>query len=293
MGDSEQYLYGGLSGVELSADSFDLGENVILRKTYAHLMSVHLMAFSPAGPEGHHPAPWKAAKGGFGFDIHIELRVPKAPLLGSHIEARETIWWIAALFRLAQYPFLMVPVVSDHPFDEAAGTDVEPLLQPFETTHRITRPPDELRPCLDEETLEWVRDKWYDSGMLAGSNENFYEVMKAFDSATVYGKASSSLLALWGALEQLFSPSRRELRYRVASLLAAYLEPAGKARLDLYKRILKLYDERSNAAHTAHDVGMHALTEPWVLARNALVRIVDENRIPTQEDLENRLFGCD
>ncbi len=34
-----QSLYGGLSGIELDVDSFDLGHGVIISKTYAHLMS--------------------------------------------------------------------------------------------------------------------------------------------------------------------------------------------------------------------------------------------------------------
>lgn len=293
MGDDEQYLYGGLSGVELSVDSFDLGENVVLRKTYAHLMSPYIMAFAPPGPEGYHPAPWKAARGGLGFDIHIELRVPMAPTPGSNLVARETIWWIAALIRLAQCPFMMIPVVSDHPFDEAGSSDQEPILQPFETTPRIMKPPEDSSPTLDDSTLEWVREKWLESWRLAGSHKKFSTAVKAFDYATVQGKTSSSLLALWGALEQLFSPSPGELRYRVASLLASYLEPPGEARLKLYERVKKLYDKRSTAAHTAKDSDLGPLVETYVLTRNVLVDIIDECRVPTQEDLERRLFGCD
>ena len=66
-------LYGGISGCELDIERFELGEGVILSKTFAHLTAPFLMAFAPPGPEGYHPAPWSAAAGGFGFDIHIEI----------------------------------------------------------------------------------------------------------------------------------------------------------------------------------------------------------------------------
>lgn len=38
-------LYAGVSGLELSEDSFDLGDGVIPSRTYAHLMAPFTMAF--------------------------------------------------------------------------------------------------------------------------------------------------------------------------------------------------------------------------------------------------------
>ncbi|HJP95850.1 MAG TPA: hypothetical protein VJ843_00605 [Candidatus Saccharimonadales bacterium] len=66
---TQKYAYGGVSGIELAIEYFDLGEGVEIRKTYAYLFSTNMMAFSRPGPEGYHPAPWKTAKGGFGYDI--------------------------------------------------------------------------------------------------------------------------------------------------------------------------------------------------------------------------------
>lgn len=56
------YLFGGISGVTLPVASFSLGEGIELRQTLSHLFSANMMAFAPPGPEGYHPAPWKAAK---------------------------------------------------------------------------------------------------------------------------------------------------------------------------------------------------------------------------------------
>lgn len=287
-----QCLYAGFSGAELSVESFELGEEVVLKRTYAHLMSSYMMAFSRPGPKGYHPAPWRAAKGGFGFDIEIEIRVPNSSILGTNIDSRETVWWIAALLRIAQVPFLTVPVFSDCSFENARETEGEPVIEPFETEHRILGPSKETRREIRADVLEWVKAKWKESGKLLNSNPSFYSAMKAFDNATVRGKTSSSLLSLWGALEQIFSPSPGELRFRVSSMLASYLEPPGESRLELYKRILKLYNERSVAAHTAKEIEVGPLIETYVLMRNALVRMIDESEIPSQQHLEGRLFGC-
>jgi hypothetical protein len=286
-------LYGGFSGVEMIQDSFDLGEGVLLRRTYAHLMSPCLMAFAPPGPQGHHPAPWKAAKGGYGFDIKVEVRVPHKTPLSEYFDARETIWWIAALLRLAKAPFLLVPVISDRSFASIPKDENEPTLWPFETERRIFSPGDEANRFLDTDVLEWIRDKWIDAGYLVNSNSMLRTAIKAFDSATVHGRTSASLLALWGGLEQLFAPSPGELRFRVAALLASYLEPPGTARFELYKRILKLYNDRSVAAHTAEEIETAPLVHSYVLMRNALVRMIDENKVPSQPDLEALLFQCE
>lgn len=286
------YLYGGISGIELEIETLDLGQGVILRRTYAHLMSPCIMAFAPPGSKGHHAGPWKAAEGGFGFDIHIELRVPDEPLLGDGMPARETIWWIAALMRLAQFPYITVPVISNHPFDSAANTEAELALKPFETKPRIMVPPEKSRPIIGAVDLQWIKDKWLKCGRMLSADRRFHTAIRAFDFATVQGKTSSSLLGLWGGIEQLFSPSPGELRYRVASFLASYLEPPGEARLQLYRRILKLYNDRSAAAHTANEAELGPLVQTYVLMRNALVKMIDEHKVPTQQDLEDRLFGC-
>ncbi|MGD1155987.1 MAG: hypothetical protein ABSA41_09180 [Terriglobia bacterium] len=288
-----RFLYGGISGVELAAESFELGEGVVLRRTYAHLMSPCIMAFARPGPHRYHPGPWKAAKGGFGYDIEVEVRSPPRTCLGDSFDARKTIWWIAALLRLAKAPFLSVPVLSDHPFQSVPGIEEECTLQPFETEQRLFQVAEPSNRVIEETTLSWVKEKWIPAGNLLSSNSKFYTAFRAFDCATVRGPTSPSLLALWGGLEQLFAPSPGELRFRVACLLASYLEQQGSPRFDLYKQILTLYNERSVAAHTAQEIDTGPLLHTYVLMRNALLRMIDENKVPTQADLEALLFGCE
>jgi hypothetical protein len=284
------YLYGGVAGIKLSVESFALGEGVELRQTYSHLFSANMMAFAPPGPEGYHPAPWKAAKGGFGYDIEVEIRAPVQTTLGESFDANETIWWISALLRLARFPYLSVPVISNRSFRDIPNSREEPTLTPFETEGRIFGPTKGADCTLDADQLAWVAEKWLSAGHLLNRNPKFYSALKAFDSATVRGRASASMLALWGGLEQLFAPSAGELRFRVAALLASYLEEPGASRLERYKQVLKLYSERSVAAHTAQDVETEPLVQTYVIMRNALVRMIDEDRVPTQSDIESLLF---
>jgi hypothetical protein len=284
------YLFGGLSGVTLAVETFSLGEGVELRQTFSHLFSANMMAFSRPGPQGYHPAPWKAAKGGFGYDIEVEICAPPRTSLGESFDAKETIWWIAALLRLATFPFLSVPIISNYSFRDIPSIKEEPTLIPFETEGRIFGAPEGTDCALRVEHLTWVAEKWNSAGRLLNSNAKFFGALKAFDSATVRGRASASMLALWGGIEQLFAPSAAELRFRVAALLASYLEPPGASRLELYKHVLKLYNERSLAAHTAKDVEIEPLVETYVIMRNTLVRMIDEEKVPTQADLESLLF---
>lgn len=284
------YLFGGVTGVTLPVASFSLGEGIELRQTFSHLFSTNMMAFAPPGPEGYHPAPWKAAKGGFGYDIAVEIRAPSQTSLGESFDASEIIWWIAALLRLARYPYLTVPVVSDYSFRDIPVINGESTITPFEIERRMFGAPEGADCILSLESLTWVANKWRSAGRLLSSNPKFFGALKAFDSSTVRGRASASMLALWGAIEQLFAPSAGELRFRVASLLASYLEGPGNLRLELYKRILKLYNERSLAAHTVKEVETGPLVETYVIMRNALVRMIDDEKVPSQSELESLLF---
>jgi hypothetical protein len=158
------YLYGGITGVTLPVESFPLGEGLELRQTYAHLFSTNLMAFAPPGPAGYHPAPWKATKGGFGYDIEVELVAPGQTALGKSFDAKDLIWWIAALLRMAGFPYLYVPVISDHPFQDIPTLDQEPTLVPVETEPRIFRPTERRMGILDTQNLEWVAATWLSAG---------------------------------------------------------------------------------------------------------------------------------
>jgi hypothetical protein len=157
MSESQPTLYAGLAHVTHAGDPFDLGHGLTLRSTYAHLMSVHMMAFKKAEQGGHHPPPWRAAHGGFSYDIEAEIVVPLEQAMPGKLNSEDTAWLIAALLRLARYPYLMIPVFSDHPFSDAAMSEREPVLRPFEIEPRILAPAGQTDAVFTAKDLEWVR----------------------------------------------------------------------------------------------------------------------------------------
>lgn len=225
--------------------------------------------------------------------MEIEIRAPSQTSLGESFDAKEVIWLIASLLRLLEYPYLSVPVVSSESFHEIPNSDKLPVLEPFEIEGRRIQPSPSSECVIGESQLTWVADNWQAVGKLLSDNPKFHSAFKAFDSVSFKARESSSMLALWGGLEQLFAPSTGELRFRVSALLASYLEPPGASRIKCYKRILKLYNERSQAAHTTKNIESGPLMETFVLMRNALMKMIVEGKTPTQNDLESLLFFSD
>lgn len=281
-------IYGGVSGVELADNEFDFGDGIIIRKTYAHLTAPFIMAFKPPGKYKHHEGPWKAAKGGISFDISVEIEVPASP--DKEFEQHEVMWTVVSLLRLVAYPYMCIPAISNISFSDIVSSDKDPIIQPYETRHRYFGPPGEVAPVLGLENLEWVKDRLESTITLMKREPKFYSAFKAFDSATEINKISLSLLTLWGAIEQLFSPNTGELKYRVSANLASFLVDHGEERLKLFKEISKLYNDRSTAAHTSKDMDYPPLVATWVHLRNAMIKIVDQGRVPSQDDLEKLIF---
>lgn len=93
-------LFAGLSGVDYGGDSFGFQNGITVSSTYAHLFSPRLVAFDePESPGEPHPGPWEAAKGGYGYDIHVEIEVPEGVQF-EPFDHLNSVWWLAALLRL-------------------------------------------------------------------------------------------------------------------------------------------------------------------------------------------------
>ena len=295
---SNEVIYGGISGCELEKESFNLGKGVIISKSYAYIFAPFLAAFAPKGPSGYSPAPWSVVEGGLSFEIKVQIYIPESFEIPNWLGRDEVIWWIGALLRLSK-PFITIPVISDTPFSNIPKSEQEAHLKPMEITSRMIKPSEDYGKLITGVDLEWIREHWIDAGHLMCKNNKLNTAFRAFDSAMIQKEESLSLISLWAGLEQLFSPSRSELRFRISSLIASFLEKPSVERLALYKSILKMYDERSVAAHTTGGVETGKLLETFVLMRNILVKIIENNHVPDSDDLESFLFcaandeGCE
>jgi len=253
-------------------------------------MAPFMMAFKPAPAGRHHPSPWKAARGGFSFDITAELTIPAAleEKHGAKVSIAKTIVF---LLRLGINPSTTVPVLSNYPFADLPNIpDNQAELLPFEIHHRY------FQLAVDggvatTDSVEWIKSRWQITHDLIRENAEFALAVDAISTGQFVKSSALTLVSLWGALEALFSPHTTELKFRVSSLIAAFLEPYGNSRGLAQKEIAKLYDKRSAAAHGKPRHDEEDLLGTFNLLRRVLMTIIDNKKVPSREDLEDLLFG--
>jgi hypothetical protein len=291
--DFSKSIYAGLSGVKLSCENFELGAGLTLSKTYAHLMVPFLMAFKEAPSGKHHPGPISPVNGGLGFDIHTQILIPEDFKPARWFDRINSVWWLAVLIRLRLGPDISVTVATDRPFSSIPVASDKAELVPIEVCFRKIVPVEQRR-LLEESDLVWIRDNWHAAGLLMADSDDFNAAVRAFDYSSNAGSEPSAMMALWGGIEQLFSPDKEknELRFRISASIASYLEEPGENRLNLHKKVRKLYDARSRIAHSAKSDIAEALTDTYSLVRLILTQIIERRHVPSRVDLENRLFGC-
>ena len=293
MNPDDKDLYGGLLSVTFEVDRFHLDSSVTISTTFAHLTCQFFLTFSPA-PLGQSPQGlWKQAEGGFGFDVSAEIFVPKEFDWPKRVGQAHTIWWVAALLRLRATPHVLVPVISNVSFSEAASTNKSVRFSLVDSesqrTSVVLDPNAGDRVTLEH--LEWVRQHWINAGHLVQKHSKFALAMRAFDNCSFGCYPELALLQLWGALEALFSPGRDELRFRISTNVATFLEPPGRERHPLQKRVAKLYDSRSAVAHGRAQNIEDALIETYAVTRHVLLTIIEPNHVPSVNELESKLFG--
>jgi hypothetical protein len=283
-------VHAGIAGIELQEATFSLGHGLTLSKTYAHLMAPFLMAFKPAPRGQHHPAPWKSAQGGSSFDVNAELFIPGdiEDKFGSRIEVATTVLF---LLRLGVNPAITLPVFANHAFNELANLkDNEALLFPYEV-HPRHFPLGVVGGLATTDSLTWTAQRWPIAQRLINESAEFSLAVNAIDGGQFLRQSALILVSLWAAIEALFSPSTSELKFRVSSLVAAFLEPPGAARHELQRSVAKLYDKRSAAAHGKPKHEPDDLLATFNLLRRILMAIIDRGSVPSKDELEQSLFG--
>jgi len=287
-------IYIGIAGVDCDVSSFDLGYGITISKTYAHLFAPFMMAFAkPLSPGQHHPAPWAAAKGGLAFDLTLQLKLPGFLPTNISCEPTTAAWWISALLRLRVGPRMRAAAMSNYPLAKDSAKVSDLWIRPLEVDpHQLMIDPESKR-TLALQDLEWTRDHWLASLKLLDNSSDFAVLIQAVDQAAFHRSPQLAMLTLWTGIEEVFSPSKSELRYRISSVIATYLEPRGRERLERQKAVAKLYDSRSSAAHGRGDESLESLWDTYDLARSMVVKIIDEQHIPTKTELEEKMFGIE
>jgi hypothetical protein len=280
--------YAGISGLPMSEEAFDLGNGVSLRKVYAHLFAHFMMAFEKPAPGKHHPTPWKGTLGRVSFDLTAELTVPSET--AARFESANAIAWaVVFALRMRVTPNTALSAVSNVPFTANCQTASDAWIQPVEVEARTF--PLFTSGTLGPNDAQWIAAHWPTVLKLIKESAEFALAVDALTVGPFVHRSALTLVALWAALEALFSPSTSELRFRVSSLIAAYLEPPGAARRQRATEVGKLYDKRSAAAHGKPRHETTDVVETFILLCVVVIKILDEGRVPSKVELEQRLFG--
>ncbi len=281
-------IYLGLSGVEFEADYFDFGHGIHLKKTYAFVFAPYLVAFKkPLGPGEPSPGPWKVVSGGQSRYINYELYVPVEFEMSTWFDRVNTAWWILSLLRLKGSSLLIGSVISNYSFTSIGKFDLNANFITVEFNNDQMPIDSDVKKVISISDLNWVKDYWYSAGMLFRDNENFSNAYRAIDRSVHESRPSLSLVTIWGALERLFADFKQELNYRVSLNVSSFLEPIGDGRQSLFKRVKKLYESRSKAAHGRANEDYHDYKESYILLKRSLMKMIEQNHVPTMTDIED------
>lgn len=283
-------LYAGLTSLTLSDDPIDLGDGVVLRKTFARFLTpLTLQNTSEESMKRLRPAFLQFATAS--NDIVAELVIPSG-ICPTFKERFDLARVITFLIRLWSNPGITLHVLSDQPFSVLSEfTDgKEPNVMPLEVYPRhfalgVINESDVLP------SLVWVKHSWRAAYNLYTSSTEFKLAADALDSGQFIPNTALTLVSLWGALEAIFSPSTSELRFRVSALIASYLEPIGEMRLERQKEIAGLYDKRSAAAHGKPKHQSDDLFNTFQLLRKVIIKMINDERVPTKDELDSCLFS--
>ena len=290
MSQSSNFLYAGLSELLMNEQSFDLGRGVTVRSAYAHMFANYMLAYTPA-PEGKpSPGPWKAARGGMAHDITAEVSIPAdgIPEIGS---AHEIARAIVLVVRLGINPASCIAALSNRPFDaNAQASDADAWVRPEEVeSRRFHLSADNS--VVTNGSATWIADRWPVAAKLSRESAEFALAVDAITIGQYVHRSSLTMVAIWAALEALFSPSSSELKFRVSALIASFLESPGDSRRTRAKAVARLYDKRSAAAHGKPTHDDSDLLASFNLMAEVLRKILDQSRVPSKEELESMLFG--
>ncbi len=269
----------------LGADRFDVCSGLVLRRTYAHLMSPYVVAFRrPERADQHHPGPWKSARGGLSEDIEIEIALERG-VRPTGFDGANTLWWLLALMRLVSGAPLKLPVISDTAFARIVKDALEPNLWPVETLPRQIRTTVDPPQTIGNEHLVWVRDAFAPGAKLM-REPHFNRALQTFDAAIWAHSAGSALIAIWAAMETLIAPGRTRITHKLASSVAALLEPSGPRRDRLFAQVKSLYGARGGSAHNSRSPESQQLVASFEIARRCFMSCIDKRALPDFRSLQ-------
>lgn len=140
--------------------------------------------------------------------------------------------------------------------------------------------------------LEWVENNMLNLLELAIANPQLEIAIESVSTFHQQGSLRMSIVALWAGIEALLNVYS-ELRFRLSIELAAYLGQNQSEKISIYNQLKKMYDIRSKAVHGAKmddSILVKHILETRGILRRILIKIAENNSIPTSDELEALLL---
>src|SRR4030095_4754567 len=249
------------------------------------------MAFKKPEEGGPEKSYWATVGGSKPHDIHVELKLSGECGTGLK-EKIEFAKVVMALLRLHASPHFALPVISNVPIEEAAAHSEKHHFVPVEPLPPFFSITEQVRKTLSRIHFDWTKTFLQTAIELNKEYEPFAFALSALDSWQTIRSGPLALVFLLAALENIFSPDKaQELRFRVSTLIASYLESPGQKRSQKFRDVLALYDARSKAAHGSAKHDPSVLYKTYDLLRDVVIKMIEEKAVPSKADLETKLFG--
>lgn len=121
--------------------------------------------------------------------------------------------------------------------------------------------------------------QWYDRYFIAlhtvERNAQFRNMLRAYDTSYLVGIPEMEYIMLFSVLEMIFGSGHSEITYQISRGTALLLSSKSDDMEKLYKRMKKLYGERSQYVHSGKKIKIECLYELRDIVRRVLVVLID------------------
>lgn len=121
--------------------------------------------------------------------------------------------------------------------------------------------------------------QWYDRYFVAlhtvERNPQFWSMLRAYDTSYLVGIPEMEYIMLFSVLEMIFGSGHSEITYQISRGTALLLSSNSDDMEKLYKRMKKLYGERSQYVHSGKKIKIECLYELRDIVRRVLVVLIN------------------
>lgn len=274
-------LTGGISGFTLPVESYSLLPSLTLRRTYAHLIAPFLLAMGPPiEPNRFHRGPWVALGEG-GISVYVELQLD-AQIYPLGFDRVNTVWFVVALLRLRSMQPIQLVVLCDRSFATIKDAPDAANLLPVEVNLRQLEKAPSRKVTIED--LDWIKANISSADELM-KDDVFNRAMLTLDRAIAIRDLGAGIVIAWASIETLFRPGKSRITSRICRALAAFLAPAGPERDRLFTIVSASYEARGGVSHAGEMPEIEQFQIAFGLARDALIKAIEQSELPNIDDL--------